>query len=105
MLGRNRLAVVLVGEQRGFVGQGMRQNGPSRALMAGIVIYLVRPIRVPLATFRDVLRGKERKMKQVVWGLLAWGLVILGASEVSAGPVAELILQSQAGDFIGQGQT
>lgn len=44
-------------------------------------------------------------MKQAVWGLVAWGLVSLGTNGAVAGPIAELMLQSQPGDFIGQGQT
>lgn len=44
-------------------------------------------------------------MKQIVLGLVAWGLVSLSTNGASAGPMAQLMLQSQPGDFIGQGQT
>jgi hypothetical protein len=47
----------------------------------------------------------ELFMKRFLWGLAAWGLLVGGVREAWAGPIAELSLQSQPGDFIGQGQT
>jgi hypothetical protein len=44
-------------------------------------------------------------MRQLIGGLAACGLVFLCTNGASAGPMAELSLQSQPGDFIGQGQT
>lgn len=51
------------------------------------------------------LGGEMSRMKPALWGLLAWSLVCLSPNEAAAGPMAELTLESQSGDFIGQGQT
>ncbi len=47
----------------------------------------------------------ESRMKRTVLGFLACSLVCLSPNLATAGPMAELTLQSQPGDFIGQGQT
>jgi hypothetical protein len=47
----------------------------------------------------------ESGMKRAVWRLLVCSLVCLSPNAATAGPMAELTLQSQPGDFIGQGQT
>ena len=44
-------------------------------------------------------------MKQIAWTFVIWSLLFQCLNEAAASPMAELSLQSQPGDQVGQGQT
>jgi PEP-CTERM motif len=66
---------------------------------------IVQSFKAELSIAGIVIGPLVSGMKRTVWRFLACSLVCLSPNLATAGPMAELTLQSQPGDFIGQGQT